>query len=199
MPEVNKIGLLGGTFDPLHLGHLIIAESVLNNLGLHKIYFIPANKHALKSNQDISASKTRFEMLKLALHDFEYFYIIDIELQSENVSYTIDTLQKIKKYENLPDSELFYIIGYDNLAELHLWKDYEEIIDLVKFVIVGRPGDFNVKIPDNLKEKFIFPSTPIIDISSTMIRSYIKQNKAWKSLVPNKIYQFIIQNNLYKD
>lgn len=198
MPALKKIGLFGGTFDPVHLGHLIIAESVLDELNLDKIYFIPAHKHALKPNYKISAANVRVQMLNLAIKDFPYFEVSDIELQSDNTSFTIDTLKRIKDYEKLGDAELYYIIGYDNLGELHLWKEYEKILCLAKLVVVGRSGNFNTDLIKEHKHKLIFPKTPQIDISSTKIRDNIKSNKPWKSLVLREVNQFIHNQNLYK-
>jgi len=198
MSEFNKIGLLGGTFDPVHLGHLIIAESVLNELNLDKIYFIPAHKHALKSNKKITPPNIRLEMLQIALKDFSYYSASDIELKSDKVSFTIDTLNKICDYENLSNAELFYIIGIDNLTELHLWKDYEKIMEVVQVVVVCRTGIYDEKLIKKYENKLIVAETPEIDISSTMIRKLIKKNRHWKSLVTPSVYQYIITHNLYK-
>ena len=198
MPKINKIGLFGGTFDPIHMGHLIVAESVLNKLKLNKIYFIPAHKHALKSNKKISPPEIRFEILKIALRDFPYFSISDIELESDNVSFTIDTLKRFKEYENLSNAELYYIIGFDNLAELHLWKEYEKIMDMVRLVVLTRPGNNDDQLINQYKEKITIPNSPQIDISSTLIRQRIKENNPWKSMVTPAVYEYIIRNNLYK-
>jgi nicotinate-nucleotide adenylyltransferase len=198
MSKIQKIGLFGGTFDPVHLGHLIVAESVLNELNLEKIYFIAAHKHALKSNLNITSPDTRLELLETALKDFSYFSISDIELVSENVSYTVDTLRKIREYEKLSNAELFYIIGFDNLNELHLWKDYKKIMELVKLVVLSRPGRYDEKILNTYKDKLIISNSPQIDISSTLIRQRIKENKPWKSLVIPPVYNYITKHKLYK-
>jgi len=198
MSKKQKIGLLGGTFDPVHLGHLKIAKSVLTELELEKVYFIPAHKHAIKSNEKISPPETRLKLLQIALKKFPFFTVSDFELQNDNISFTIDTLKKIREYEKLPNAELYYIIGYDNLNELHLWKDYKKIMDMVQIVVVGRVGKYNDEFIKPFKDKFIFPDIPQIDISSTKIRKRIAENKSWKSMVPNEVHQYIIINNLYK-
>jgi len=198
MSEIKKIGLLGGTFDPVHLGHMIIAESVLNELDLDKIIFIPAHKHALKSNKNITPPNVRLKMLQIAVGEYSYFDISDIELQSDNISFTIDTLNVIKEYESLFDAKLYYIIGYDNLNELHLWKDYVKIMEMVHLVVVNRVGNYDDKILEEFKDKLIFPDVPQIDISSTLIRNKIKENKSWKSLVAPEVFQYIKNHNLYK-
>ena len=177
MSEIQKIGLLGGTFDPVHLGHLIIAEAVLNEMRLDKIYFIPAHKHALKSNPKITPPNIRLELLQIALKDYSYFSVSDIELKSDNVSFTIDTLNKFYDYENLSNAEMFYIIGFDNLTELHIWKDYEKIMEVAQLVVVSRPGNYDKKLIKKYENKLIVAETPKIDISSTMIRKLIKKNE----------------------
>jgi nicotinate-nucleotide adenylyltransferase len=198
MSKINRIGIFGGTFDPIHMGHLIVAESVLNELNLEKIFFIPTHKHALKANEKISPPEIRFEILKIALRGFPYFRISDIELKSDNISFTIDTLKRFKEYENLTDAELFYIIGFDNLAELHLWKEYEKIMHMVQLVVLARPGNNNDQLINQYKENIIIPKSPQIDISSTLIRQRIKENKPWKSMVTPAVYEYIIHHNLYK-
>ena len=197
MSKNQKIGLLGGTFDPVHLGHLIIAESVLNELELEKIFFIPAHKHALKSNEKISSPETRLKLLQIALKEYPYFAVSDFELQSDNISFTVDTLKEIGEYENILNAKLFYIIGYDNLNELHLWKDYKKIMDMVQLVVVSRSGKQNEKFIEQFKDRLIFPDIPRIDISSTIIRERIKENKPWKTMVSSAVYQYITKHNLY--
>lgn len=195
---MQKIGLFGGTFDPVHLGHLITAEYVLNELNLDKIYFIPAHKHALKSNNKITSPSIRLEILKIALKDYSCFEICDIELQSNKISYTIDTLTKFKQYEGLPKSELYYIIGFDNLSELHLWKDYQKIWELANLVVLARPGEYDEQLVLKYKEQIIIPNSPKIDISSTLIRNNIKENKSWQAMVPSDVYKYIEYNKVYK-
>lgn len=198
MSKFQKIGLFGGTFDPIHIGHLIVAESVLNELSLDNIYFIPAHKHALKPNKKITSPEIRLELLKTALKDFSYFTISDIELKSNNVSFTIDTLKNFKVYEKLSNVELYYIIGFDNLSELHLWKDYEKIMEMAQFVVLTRQGSYDEHLINKYKNRIIIPKSPQIDISSTLIRHRILENKTWKSMVTPAVHEYIIRHNLYK-
>ncbi len=198
MSKKQRIGLLGGTFDPIHFGHLIIAESALVNLNLDLIYFVPAFRHAIKPHFKISKSDIRFKLLKLAVEDYPDFKISKIELERDEISYTIDTLKLFKVYENLPEIDLFYIIGLDNLSELHLWKDPEQIMELSTLVALNRP---NVNQQDLFKKyagKIIHANTPLIEISSTMIRKRIRESEPWKSLVPVKVYDYIEKNKLYR-
>lgn len=199
MSKKQRIGLLGGTFDPIHFGHIIIAESTIINLNLDIIYFIPAFRHAIKSGDKISPSEVRYSMLNMAIQNYPYFKISRIELDRNEISYTIDTLKSFKTYENLPESELFYIIGLDNLHELHLWKEPEQIMKLSTLAVLKRT---NVNSQDIFKKyagKIIEAETPLIDISSTMIRERIREKKPWKSLVPAKVYDYIEKNKLYRE
>lgn len=195
---MQKIGLFGGTFDPVHLGHMVIAEAVLNELKLEKIYFIPTHKHALKSYKKITPPATRLKLLKLALEKYPYFQISDIELKNDDISYSIETIKKFREYEKLPDSDLYYIIGFDNLNEMHLWKDYQMIFEIANIIVVSRSGDFDDRLVQKYKNKIIMAKSPMIDISSTLIRQNIQKDKKWKSLAPPEVFEYITKNKLYK-
>ncbi len=188
-----KIGLFGGSFDPIHHGHLIVAEWLLNELGLHSVFFIPVFKHAFKSKSEITPAHHRFKMVQLAVRDFENFEVSDFEISQETTSYTIDTLRFFKtKY---PKAQLFFFIGGDNLAEFHLWKDYQQLLEMATFVVYDRPGGI---LPDHLpKEKFLFIKAPLIEISSTIIRQRIREGKSVKSLIPSAVWHYIQQKQLY--
>jgi len=188
-----KIGLFGGSFDPIHHGHLIVAEWLLNELELNSVYFVPVYKHAFSKKSEITPAQQRLEMVKLAVQDFENFEVSDFEISKKGISYTIDTVRFFKK--KFPNARLFFFIGGDNLAEFHLWKDYQLLVELTTFVVYDRPGG---QIPDHLpKEKFLFVKAPIIEISSTIIRQRCKAGKTVKSLIPLPVWQYIQQNHLY--
>ena len=129
---------------------------------------------------------------------------IDIWVGTENpkkldsILCTIDTLKKVSDYENLSNAEWFYMIDFDNRTEQQLWKDYERILEVAQLVVVSRPGNYDEKIIKKYENKLIVAETPKIDISSTMIRKLIKENRHWKSLVTPFVYRYIITHNLYK-
>lgn len=198
MSKLNKIGLLGGTFDPIHLGHLKIAGFALKKLKLKKIYFIPTYKHALKANEKISSPEIRLDLLKIALAEYPDFDISDIEIRNKRISYTINTVRNFFDYEKLDNAELYYLIGFDILKELHLWRDFEKIFDHAKLVVLSRTGKFETKFVDAYKNKIIFLNSPKIDISSTRIRTCILNKKSWKSMVNPKVFEYITSRNLYK-
>lgn len=189
-----KIGIYGGTFDPIHMGHLITAQFILEERNLNKIVFIPAYISPHKTQVLSVEGMHRIEMVKLAIDGYKYFQYSDYEINKGGVSYTIDTLHELKKkYE---DIEL--IIGYDNLLSFDTWHKPDEIVTLAKLLVLKRKigGDINQFNKYFSEAKFI--DSPTIEISSTSIRERIRKNLPIDFLVPEKVKEYIISNNLYK-
>ncbi|MDD2680314.1 MAG: nicotinate-nucleotide adenylyltransferase [Candidatus Omnitrophica bacterium] len=187
-----KIGILGGTFNPVHLGHLILAEEAREKLGLEKIIFVPANLPPHKDNGDIAASSSRLRMLKLAIKGNKYFAVSDIEIKRQGRSYTIDTLKEFKR--KYPADELYFIIGSDLLKYLDDWKDLAEINKMVKFVAATRPGYPLEKIPAYIQTLGI----RAVDVSGFEVHRCIKENKSFRYLVPESVFNYINKKWLYK-
>lgn len=188
----QKIGLFGGTFDPVHIGHLIVAEWVCDALGLDRIIFVPNRIHPFHKRQGISESQARFEMLQLALRPFPKFEISRFELDRDRVSYTIDTVRHFK--ERFPNAELFVIIGADNLDEFDKWKEPQAILQLAHLVVYNRKGYH--KRPES--GRIIYLETPHIEISSTQIRERLKNGQACRALLPGEVYDYILKHHLYR-
>jgi len=187
-----KIGILGGTFNPVHLGHLILAEEVRENLGLDRIIFVPANIPPHKNASDIASAKERFNMLKFAVSNNKYFCVSDLEIKRSGPSYTIDTIKELKRI--YPEDELYFITGSDLLKYLNEWKDLSEIIKLVKFVVATRPGYPLEKIPSYIQTIAI----RAVDISAFEIREAVKQKKSFRYLVPESVFKYINKKRLYR-
>jgi len=187
-----KIGILGGTFNPIHIGHLILAEEAREKLGLDKIIFVPAFLPPHKDNSDIAPAGMRLNMVKLASGGNKHFAVSDIEIKRDGRSYTIETIKKFK--EIYPKEELYFLIGSDLLKYLDDWKDVSEIIKMVKFIAVTRPGYPLEKIPAYISTLAI----RAVDISGFEIRSCIKEGKSFRYLVPEAVYNFIIKKRLYR-
>jgi len=187
-----KIGILGGTFNPIHIGHLILAEEAREKLGFEKIVFVPTNIAPHKDSLGIVSAQDRYQMVKLAIRSNKYFSVSDAEINREGRSYTIDTLKELKSaYLN---DELYFIIGSDLLKYLDDWKDLKEIIKMVSFIAATRPGYPLEKIPSYIS------TVPIraVDISGFEIRKAIKENKSFRYLVPEAVFDYISKKGLYK-
>jgi nicotinate-nucleotide adenylyltransferase len=196
MRNKKILGILGGTFDPIHMGHLVLAEQVREKFQLERIIFIPSASPPHKTEQELSPADDRFEMTKLALEGNPYFFVSDIELKREGLSYTVETLRELK--ELYKDSEIYFLTGSDVLNEITTWKDPEEIYKLAKIVIGVRPG-FDKFDPENhFAKKSIIINITGIDISSTQIREKVRKGESIKYLVPSKVEEYIRKRNLYK-
>ncbi|MDD5019848.1 MAG: nicotinate-nucleotide adenylyltransferase [Candidatus Omnitrophica bacterium] len=187
-----KIGILGGTFNPVHFGHLILAEQVRGQLGLDRVIFVPAFMPPHKDGRDIIPAKNRFEMLGLAVGDNKDFAVSDIEIRRRGKSYTVDTLRQIKK--RYPHAELFFICGSDLVAEIPTWKDVDEIYRLAKFVLARRPC-YGKRLSG---KPFIKINVAQVDISSSLIRKLIRQKRSVRYLTPNRVVKYIEQHKLYR-
>jgi nicotinate-nucleotide adenylyltransferase len=196
MRNRKKVGILGGTFDPIHMGHLVLAEQVREKFQLERVIFIPCASPPHKTEQKLSPADDRFEMTKLALEGNPYFFVSDIELKREGLSYTVETLRELKEFYR--DSEIYFLTGSDVLDEITTWKDPEEIYKLAKIVIGVRPG-FDKFDPENhFAKKSIIVEITGIDISSTQIREKVRKGESIKYLVPSKVEEYIKNRNLYK-
>lgn len=192
---MKKIGIMGGTFDPIHNGHLITATFIKENFNFDKILFIPCNISPLKTDINSSSSLHRLNMLKLAIEGVSYFDYSDIELQNPEISFTYNTLLKLKG----DGLKLNLIIGFDNYVVFDKWYNPEGILELADIFVLNRNNDKSkVEIKHKYKEYFNFINNPLIEISSTEIRNRVNEGKDITYLVPNKVRDYILMNNLYR-
>lgn len=185
-----RIGILGGTFNPVHIGHLILAQYALGELNLDKIYFVPANIAPLKSRLGLISPAHRLNMLKLAVRNNKKFRVSDIEIKRGGVSYTVDTLASFRKTGN----EIFFISGSDSLGQLSRWKDFQRIQKIATFVVAARPG-FRLKTK---KHGIKFINIPKMEISSSLIRARLRAKKDVTQLVDIKVLRYIKDKRLYE-
>ncbi|MDI6767212.1 MAG: nicotinate-nucleotide adenylyltransferase [Bacteroidota bacterium] len=192
-----KYGLFGGTFNPPHIGHLIVIESVRNALKFDKIFFIPSAQPPNKPGMSLAPPSMRYEMTKLAIQGNVGFDVSDIEIKRQGLSYTIDTLEEfVARY---PKADFSLIIGADNLLEFETWKAPDEIITKADLVVMSRP-DFPIhNIKRNYSRHAQFLNVPSIGISSTDIRRRVKMGRSIRYLVPLTVEQFIHHKGLYKE
>jgi nicotinate-nucleotide adenylyltransferase len=216
-----RIGILGGTFNPIHFGHLRAAEEAREMLGLDKVVFIPSGIPPLKT-QDIAGTSHRLAMARLAVKDNHFFTVLDIECRSTGKSYTVKTLDTLKK--RYRGSELFFILGIDTFLDIPLWWKPEKLITLVNFAVFSRPGNrfvdllsspyldrekaslsrldrgkaWSFKTAWDGRDELVLLRITALPVSATDIRERIKAGKSIKYLLPEDVESYIISKKLYK-
>lgn len=184
-----KIGIFGGTFDPVHIGHIISAVEVKEKLPLDKVIFIPARQSPHKSQP--SNSKDRLHMLQAAVESYQYFLIDTFELAQDKLSYTFNTVEYL--LEKYPEDELYFIMGTDQYINFNKWYNYKKLLDMIHFVVLRR-NDENITI----HAPFIDIRQPVIEVSSSNIRDNIQNQLEYRHLLPESVHGYIKENNLYE-
>lgn len=199
---MTKLGVIGGTFDPPHIGHLIISQEAIIELNLGKVIFVPAGRPLFKGRK-VTGAALRWEMLKLAISSSPDFHSSRTEIDRVGPSYTVDTLKMLKR-EYGQITEIYLIMGMDAFLDLERWKEPEEIIRLCNLAVAKRPGYIKKRVSDlekalpSIKSHYTFINAPTIDISSTDIRRRVKAGVSIKYLVPEAVENFIREKGLYK-
>jgi len=197
-----NIGVMGGTFDPIHNGHLIVAEEIKARLNLAEVLFVPAGQPWLKMNRTISAAEHRVQMVRLAVADKPYFKLSTMEVERAGPSYTIDTIAELKAQLGDED-ELFFILGWSSLAELPKWREPARLIEMCYLVVVPRPDyprpdrkKLEAAIP-GLSQRVMVMDKPRIDISASEIRNRVARGLSVRHLVPEPVNRYIKEHRLY--
>ncbi|MBI3313133.1 MAG: nicotinate-nucleotide adenylyltransferase [Candidatus Omnitrophica bacterium] len=189
-----KIGILGGTFDPIHLGHLSLARHAQKQFHLDKILFIPAFIPPHKaSRRDLTPAPYRYRMVELAIQKEPGFEISDLELNRPDISYTVDTLRDLEK--KYPRSEFYLIVGSDTLAEIPGWHEGEEIMKKIHFLAARREAGKKIDIPP---DKIAWIDMPVCEISSSTIRSCLEKGQQTSQWLPPSVEAYILENKLYR-
>ncbi len=188
---VERIGIFGGTFNPPHLGHLLIAEHARQSASLNKVLFVPAFLPPHKVGREIIDSKHRLAMTKLAIAGNRSFIVSDIEMRQRGISYTVGTLHALRAA--MPQADLFLIMGSDSLAEVDGWKDPQAIRSLVRFLVYPRDDVSPSRNPD-----VEFIRGPVVGISSSEIRGRAARGESIRYLVPQSVERYILRHRLYR-
>lgn len=193
-----KVGIFGGTFNPPHIGHLIVAEFIREEANLDKIIFIPCASPPHKQNQkylsQMASAHHRFEMVKIAISENPFFEVSDIEIKRGGISYTVETVSYL--VEKFPERDFYLLIGADQFEEFHMWKDPDEIVKKVHLLVFNRYG---YKVTESKFSKYAtFIAVPNVDISASSIRDRIRLGKSIRYLVPVGVEEYIYRNNLYR-
>ncbi len=200
---IRKWGILGGSFDPVHNGHVRLAAAALDGVPLEKVLFIPAATPPHKQGRNLASAQDRLDMLKLALSHESRFRINDMEIARGGISFTLDTLKILAKTH--PDSTFYFLIGSDSVAELATWHRIDRIAEEVVFVVLRREKRFRLATPAELEKALgstpfrtiLLEGEPLI-VSSTDIRARVARGESIKGLVPKEVEDHIRKNNLYR-
>ncbi|MDQ1334626.1 MAG: nicotinate-nucleotide adenylyltransferase [Thermodesulfobacteriota bacterium] len=213
-----RIGILGGTFDPIHLGHLRSAEEVCQELDLEKVYLIPSASPPHKTSEAVTPFSHRLAMTRLAANISPCLEAVDLEGRRPGHSYSIETLREFHVIFG-PDAEIFFVLGMDAFLEIRTWKECEHLFDYAHFIIISRPGFERVSLREAVSDLgmgieretadpdlFTAPSgktvrlvnTTLMDISSTRIRGMVRNNRSIRFLVPEDVAIYIAKNGLYR-
>jgi nicotinate-nucleotide adenylyltransferase len=214
----KRLGLFGGTFDPIHYGHLRTGEEVAEALGLRRVWFIPAALPPHKTARQVTPFPLRLEMTRLAVGGHPRFEVSDIEGRRAGKSYSIETLRQVRG-DYGPDWEIYFILGLDAILEITTWKDYAQLFNLCHFAVLDRPGydrrELERVLPregpqrftplagtagfqDQAGHKVLFLATTLMDISATRIRGLAREGRSLRFLLPEKVRRYIIKNKLYQ-
>lgn len=211
-----RLGILGGTFDPIHLGHLRVAEEVAEELDLEKVYLIPAAVPPHKETRPVTPFHHRLAMTRLAAEDSPFLEALDLEGRRQGLSYSIETLREFHKLFKR-ELTLFFILGMDAFLEIETWKEYERLFEYAHFVVIKRPGiQFDQLEPflrslgsgfkrEGTVDRFLHPSgnlliyreATLMDISSTQIREMVATGRSIHFLVPNSVRLYVMEKGLY--
>ena len=191
-----KIAILGGTFDPPHLGHLILADTVITNCNYDKVIFIPAKIPPHKNISGEVSNEDRLNMLKLSIENDERFLLDEYELNNDSVSYTINTLNYLYENYNI-EGKIGLIIGADLIKDFDKWREPERIAEISDITVVNREDDKNLYKENIDKYNIKVIMAPRIDISSSLIRNRIKEKKGFRYFVKEKVYDYIVSKKLY--
>ncbi|MCF6134929.1 nicotinate-nucleotide adenylyltransferase [Thermoactinomyces vulgaris] len=191
-----KVGIFGGTFDPIHFGHLLLAEQAREAAFLHEIWFIPAGEPPHKQGKPVTPAMERKKMVELAIEGHPQFKVNPIELMRSGPSYTVDTIMELKKQN--PHVEFFLLVGADMVKNLPKWYKIKEIIQNVQVIGLGRPGFDHDALPEYIEERLMWiPDAVETNISSSIIRERLMLNRSVRYLVPDSVYKYIKEQGLY--
>jgi len=198
-----KLGVLGGTFDPVHAGHIFVAEEARIRLSLDRVLFVPAGNPWLKTDREITPAVDRIEMVRLAIAKHEHFELSTVEVDRGGPSFTVDTLDELRQEKAY--TELYLLMGLDSFVELPLWKDAERLVTLCRLVVVPRYGtslpelgEVARKLGGMSAENVVILDSPMIGISSSGIRDRVSRGLPIDYLVPGEVERYIIAHGLYR-
>lgn len=198
---VRRVGIMGGTFDPIHIGHLLMAEESRQGFALDRVFFVPNGLPAHKKSYLVTSPEHRFKMAVLATASNPFFICSRVEIERSGPSFAIDTIRHFRSV--YPDLEaLYFITGADAITQILTWRDYESLVRECLFIAVTRPGflleQVFEELPSEIVEQITFLSIPGLDVSSTEIRRRVREGRSIKYLIPEAVEDYILESGLYR-
>lgn len=201
--KVSKLAVMGGTFDPIHYGHLVTAETVREKYGFDRVIFMPTGNPPHKGSKSVTFSEHRFLMVHMATIGNPYFEVSRMEIDRRGHTYTIDTIKEMRSFFG-EDLDICFITGADAVLEILTWKNVPELLSLCKFIAVTRPGYYKEQLEEKVSElrelfnsDIIIMDVPSFAISSTDIRERVALNRSVRYLIPENVEEYIRKNDLY--
>ena len=192
-----KVGILGGSFDPVHVGHLIVGQEVAELLELDVLYYVPCRLPPHKPDRALAPEHHRLRMLLASTRDNARFAVSDVELSREGPSYSVDTLRTFRAVLGLR-SELYFVVGMDSLLEMQTWREPQAVFKLARGVAVGRPGVRPDAAPPGFRREALMLDATQVDISSSCIRRFVREGRSIRYLVPAGVAGYIQKEGLYR-
>ena len=199
-PERPRVGIMGGTFNPIHIGHLVTAEEALYAFGLREVVFVPAGRPWQK-DRDVAPTEHRYLMTVIATASNPHFRVSRMEIDRPGPTYTIDTLRRL--HDDLGDVDLYFITGADAILQILTWKDPEEVLTEARFIAATRPGydldRLEKELPEELEDRVHILEIPALAISSTDVRRRVREGKPVRYLLPEGVARYVEKNGLYTE
>lgn len=193
----DRLAVFGGTFDPPHVAHLVVAQDVVEALDLDALWFVPARVPPHKQDESFSPGRVRVEMLRAAMDDDARLGVSDVELERDGPSFTVDTLRELG--DRLPRTRLHFVLGVDQFAEFGSWKDPGEVARLSRLVVISREGDTPRQVDPGVEVPHELVPVTRIDVSSTEIRRRVREGRSVRYLVPGPVRRIIEREELYQE
>lgn len=193
--DAQHVGIFGGSFNPPHVAHLIIAQLVCEQFALDQILWIPNRQSPFKAEEELAPAADRLEMTKLATQGNQAFLASDLEMRRSGVSYTVETIRTLQQENSTTSYHL--IIGSDSLESFSKWRQPDEILERVELIVFRRPGYFNSETITGFESRVRFADAPLLEISSTMIRKRRREGRTIRYMVPEPIHDYILERGLY--
>ncbi|SMB92851.1 nicotinate-nucleotide adenylyltransferase [Thermanaeromonas toyohensis ToBE] len=201
----KRVGLMGGTFDPIHYGHLVTAEAARCEFNLDKVIFIPSGQPPHKKDYEVTSAEHRYRMTVLATASNPYFEVSRIEIDRPGLSYTVDTVSEYRRLWG-PEPEIYFITGADAILEILHWKDVDILLTRCHFIAATRPGfplarleEVKPRLPQDAEQRIHLLEVPALAISSTDIRRRVREGKSIKYLLPEPVEEYIREQGLYRE